>query len=182
MQFQVVDLIIIGVIGLSSLTGLFRGVVKEVIALGVWIIAVWMGYNHAHSLTPWLQTYIQNPTACSAIAFIIIVIGVLLVGGILNFILGLMLRRTGLSSMDKILGMCFGFARGVFIVSLILAVVSMTSLPYQPYTQNSVICAKLQPVITWISGYFPMVLNHLKSVDTNVSGSIGNIINTVPRP
>jgi membrane protein required for colicin V production len=182
MQFQVVDLVIIGIIGLSSITGLFRGVVKEVIALGIWIVAIWMGYNHAQSLTPWLQTYIQNPTACTAIAFLIIVVGVLFAGAVLNFILGLMLRRTGLSSMDKLLGMCFGFARGVFMVSLILAILSQTSLPYQQYTQSSAIVAQLQPVVNWITGYIPLVLNHLKSVDTSVSGNIGNIINTIPRP
>lgn len=182
MQFQVIDLILMGVIGLSSLTGLFRGVVKEVIALGIWVVAIWMGYNHAQGLTPWLQSYIQNPTACMAVAFLIIVVGVLFAGAILNFILGLVLKRSGLSSMDKLLGMCFGFARGVFTVSLLLAVLSMTSLPYQQYTQGSKVCAQLQPVVNWISGYIPMVINHLKSVDTNVSGQIGNIINTIPRP
>ena len=182
MQSQIVDIVLIIVIGLSSLTGLFRGVVKEVIALGIWIVAVWMGYNHAQSLTPWLSSYIHNPTALMAIAFLVIVVGVLLAGAILNFILGLMLKRTGLSSMDKILGMCFSFARGVFIVSLILAILSMTSLPYQQYIQGSKVVPQLQPVVNWISGYIPMVLNHLKSVDTNVSGKIGNIINTIPRP
>jgi membrane protein required for colicin V production len=182
MQFQVVDLILIGFIGLSSLTGLFRGAVKEVIALGIWIVAIWAGYNHAQSLTPWLQGYIQNPTACTAIAFLIIVVGVLFAGAILNFILGLLLKSSGLSSMDKILGMCFGFIRGVFMVSLILAILSQTSLPYQQYTAGSKVIPQLQPVITWITGYIPMVLNQLKSVDTNVSGNIGNIINTIPRP
>jgi membrane protein required for colicin V production len=182
MQFQVVDLILLGVIGLSSLTGLFRGAVKEIIALGIWIVAIWTGYNHAYSLVPWLRSYVQSPTACLAIGFMIIVLGVLLVGSILNFILGFMLKRTGLSSIDKILGMCFGFARGVFIVSLVLAILSMTSLPYQQYVQGSRVYAQLKPVINWISGYIPMVINRLKAVDTDVSGQIGNIINTVPRP
>ncbi|MFT4058747.1 MAG: CvpA family protein [Legionella sp.] len=182
MQFQIVDLVIIAIIGLSSITGLFRGAVKEVIALGVWIVAIWTGYNQAQNLAPWLQNYIQNQTACTAIAFLIIVVGVLIAGAILNFILGLLLKRTGLSSMDKMLGMCFGFVRGVFMVSLILAILSQTSLPYQSYLAGSTIVPQLQPVVTWISGYIPTVLNQLQSVDGNVGGTIGNIINTIPRP
>lgn len=180
MQFQWIDLFIIGIIGLSALTGLFRGAVKEVIALAIWIVAVWAGFNQAQSLTPYLQAYIQNPTACIIAAFIIIVLAVLLAGALLNYILSLLVRRTGLSSMDKILGMIFGFARGVFIVSLILAILKMTSFPYQQYTQNSTICAQLQPVVNWISGYMPTLINQLKSV--NVSGAIGTIIDTFPHP
>jgi membrane protein required for colicin V production len=181
MQLQVVDLIIIVIIGLSSVTGLFRGVVKEVIALGIWVVAIWMGYNHSQSLTPWLGAYIQNGTAQTAIAFGIIVLGVLIAGAIVNFILGFLLNRTGLSSIDKILGMCFGFARGVLIVSFVLAVLSMTSLPYQPYTASSRVVAQLQPVVNWISGYIPIFINKMKSVD-NVTGNFGNLIDTVARP
>ncbi|MGC1182266.1 CvpA family protein [Legionella sp.] len=182
MKFQIIDLIIIGIVGLSSLTGLFRGVVKEVIALCIWIVAIWTGYHYSQSLTPWVGSYIQSSTASEIVAFIIIVVGVLLIGSILNFILGLVLKRSGLSSIDKILGMCFGFVRGIFIVSLVLAILSMTSLPYQPYVKGSVICNQLKPVINWVSKYIPIVLNHLKSVDSNVNGDIGNIINTIPRP
>ena len=152
------------------------------IALGVWIVAIWAGYNYSQNLTPWLQSYIQNPTARIAVAFMIIVLGVLIAGAIVNLILGLIMRRTGLGSMDKILGMFFGFARGVFMVSLVLAIVSQTSLPYQPYVAGSKVIPQLQPIINWITGYIPVVLNQLKSVDTGINGDIGNIINTIPRP
>lgn len=180
MQLQWLDLIIIGVIGLSALTGLFRGAVKEIIALGIWIVAIWMGYNYSKSLTPWLQSYISDQSARTVVAFLIILFGVLLAGGIINTILSFMLRRTGLSGMDKILGMVFGFARGVFIVSLILATVKMTSLPYEQYTANSALCAQLNPVINWISGYFPAFINRVKSVDG--AGAVSNLIDTIPHP
>ncbi|MDR3503621.1 MAG: CvpA family protein [Legionella sp.] len=181
MQYQWIDLILIVMIGLSTITGLFRGVIKEVIALGIWIVAIWVGYNYSQSLTPWLSQFIANQTARTAAAFMIIVIGVMFAGAVINFILGLILRRSGLSSIDKILGGCFGFGRGVLMVSLVLAVLKMTSLPYQPYTQSSVICNQLQPVVNWISGYIPIVLNQMKSMDS-VSGNIGNIIDSIPHP
>ena len=176
MQLQWIDLIIIAVIALSALTGLFRGVVKEVVALGIWVAAIWLGYTHAHDLDPWLQTYINDPSVRKAAAFIIIVIGVLFVGGIINTILSFMLKRTGLSGMDKTLGMVFGFARGVFIVALVMAAVKMTSLPYQQYLQSSAFAARLDPLVNWISGYLPVFIDHVKSVDKT-----GNIIDTIPQ-
>jgi membrane protein required for colicin V production len=175
MQLEWIDLIITVVIGLSALTGLFRGVIKEVIALGVWILAIWTGYTYSSKLTPWLHHYIQDPTICTAVAFIIILLGVLLAGGIVNTVLSFMLKSTGLSGMDKMLGMVFGFARGVFIVSLVLAVIKMTSLPYQQYTQSSKICAQFTPIVKWISGYFPAFIDKVKSTNT-----LASIIDTVP--
>lgn len=179
MQFQWIDLILIGIIGLSALTGLFRGVVKEVIALGIWVVAIWVGYNYSQVLNPWVQPFIQDQTARTVVSFIVLVVGVLLAGAIANAIIGLLLSRSGLSSMDKILGMIFGFARGVFIISLVLAILQMTSLPYQQYVQGSKVCAQLTPVVNWISGYLPTFINNVKSVGNNVGG---NIINAIPRP
>jgi membrane protein required for colicin V production len=180
MQLQWVDLVVIGIIGLSAFTGLFRGVIKEVIALGVWVVGLWVGYHYTDSLTPWVAQYVQNSTAQTAIAFVIILIGVLIAGSVLNYTLSLLLKSTGLSSIDKLLGMCFGFIRGGFIVSLILAILSMTSLPYQQYVNNSMICNQLRPVVNWISSYIPMVLNQIKSVDT-ISAGMGNLIDAAPR-
>lgn len=178
MQLLWIDIIIIGIIGLSALTGLFRGAVKEIIALAIWVAAIWLAYNYSQSLTPWLQRYIQDQSARTIVAFLIILFGVLFAGGIINTILSFILKRTGLNGTDKILGMGFGFLRGVFIVSLILATVQMTSLPYKQYTQNSQLCAQLQPVVTWISGYIPVFIKHVKAAD---NGKISNLIDTVPQ-
>ncbi|MGL5741706.1 MAG: CvpA family protein [Legionella sp.] len=170
MQFQWVDLIILAVIALSSLTGLFRGFIKELIALGIWVVAIWAAYKYSYALDPWLQGYISDKSASTIVAFVIILIGVLISGGILNALLGLILSGTGLGGMDKLLGAIFGFSRGVFIVSLIIAIMSMTSLPYQKYLQGSRLYPQLLPVVTWIYGYLPKLINQVKSAD--ISGLI----------
>ncbi|KTD03490.1 colicin V [Fluoribacter gormanii] len=177
MQFQWVDIILIIVIGLSTITGLLRGFIKEFIALGVWILAVWAGYNYSSSLNPWLQPYIQDQSVLSIIGFIGVVLGVLIAGGIANAILGLFLRGSGLGAMDKVLGGGFGFARGVFILSLIFAVLSMTSIPYQQYVQSSRVYNQLLPVISWVSGYLPGLINKAKqTVSVNESFKLIDII------
>ncbi|KTD41548.1 CvpA family protein [Legionella parisiensis] len=170
MQFQWVDLIFIIIIGLSSITGLLRGFIKEAIALGVWILAVWAGYHYSGSLNPYLQPYIQDQSIRTIIGFVIVVLGVLIAGGIANAILGLFLRGSGLGAMDKVLGGIFGFSRGVFILSLIFSILSMTSLPYQQYVQGSRVYNQLLPVISWISGSLPGLINKAKqTVSANES-------------
>ncbi|CEK10871.1 CvpA family protein [Legionella hackeliae] len=165
MQWYWVDLLIIAVIGLSVLTGLIRGFVKELIALAVWVLAIWMAFNYSQELDPWLQKYIQDKTARTVTAFIAILIATLIVGGIVNALLSFILKRSGLSGTDRILGMGFGFVRGVFIVALIMLVIRMTSLPYQEYAGNSMLYAKFEPVVNWLYDLMPQVVKQMKVFD-----------------
>ncbi|KTD09516.1 CvpA family protein [Legionella jamestowniensis] len=162
---QWVDLLIIAVIGLSVLTGLIRGFIKELIALAVWVLAIWLAFSYSQSLDPWLQKYIQDKTARTATAFIVILIATLIAGGIINAFLSFILKRSGLSGTDRMLGMGFGFVRGVFIVALIMLVVRMTSLPYQEYASHSTLYAKFEPVVTWLYDLMPEFVKQIKVFD-----------------
>lgn len=174
MQLQWVDLAIIAIIGLSVLTGLFRGFVKELVALCVWILAIWLGFNYSQSLDPWLNSYIQEQSARNAVAFVIIMFATLFAGGVVNAILSFILKRAGLSGTDRTLGMGFGFLRGVFIVALLMVAVKMTSLPYQQYSQDSKLYARFDPVVALIYAHLPEFIIKMKAVDKT-----DNIIDTV---
>ena len=175
MQLQWVDLAIIAVIGLSVLTGLFRGFVKELIALCVWVLAFWLAFKYSQSLDPWLSSYIHDQSARTAVGFIIILIATLLVGGLVNALLSSLLKRTGLSGTDKTLGMIFGFIRGVFIVALIMVAIKMTSLPYQQYAQQSILYARFDPIVDLTYAHLPDFIKRMKTVDNS-----DHIIDTIP--
>lgn len=177
MQLQWVDLGIITIVGLSVLTGLFRGFVKELVALCVWILAIWLGYHYSESLDPWLQSYVQEKSARTAVAFVIILFATLLAGGVVNAILSFILKRAGLSGTDRTLGMAFGFLRGVFIVALLMVAVKMTSLPYETYAQSSQLYARFDPLVAWLYGHMPEFIKQVKAVDKTE-----HLIETVPTP
>lgn len=175
MQLQWVDIAIVVIIALSVLTGLFRGFVKELVALCVWVLAIWLGFNYSQNLDPWLSPYIQEQSVRTVIGFIIILFGTLLVGGVVNAILSFILKRAGLSGTDRTLGMGFGFLRGVFIVALIMVAVKMTSLPYQEYSQKSKLYARFDPVVALLYSHLPEFIKQVKAVDKTE-----NLIDTVP--
>lgn len=174
MLLQSVDIAIIAVIGLSVLTGLFRGFVKELVALCVWILAIWLGFHYSEALDPWLKSYIQEQSARTAVAFIIILFATLLAGGIINAILSFILKRAGLSGTDRTLGMGFGFVRGVFIVALLMVAVRMTSLPYEQYAKDSQLYARFDPIVALLYQHMPEFIKQVKTVDKT-----DNIIDTV---
>jgi membrane protein required for colicin V production len=131
--------------------------------------------KYAQVFDPWLQSYIQEQSVRTAAGFVIILLGTLLAGGIVNTILSFILKRSGLNGTDRTLGMVFGFVRGVFIVALMMAAVKMTSLPYQDYEKKSILYSHFDPVVTVISGHLPEFVKQVKTVDKS-----DNIIDTIP--
>jgi len=156
MTFHTIDYIILTVVGLSVLTGLFRGFVKELIALCVWVLAIWLGFTYMHSLDPWLKPYIDDDSVRVAVGFIIILLSTLLMGAIVNAVLSFVLHRTGLSGTDRLLGMVFGFVRGIFIVALVIMLLNMTSMAKkEDFTNKSVLYSEFNPLVNWISSFMP---------------------------
>ena len=160
-----IDYVVIGIIALSIITGLFRGFIKELISLGIWALAIWMAISHAKNMSVFVQPYIADKTACIAVAFVGILVAVLLLGAIINTIIHLILHRSGLSGIDRLLGMGFGFVRGIFIVALLMLVAKMTSLPYQEYRAKSIFYSHFDPLVNWLYGYMPNVIKQLSKFD-----------------
>ena len=111
-----IDYIIIGIIVFSVIVSLLRGFVREVMSLASWIVAFFIASNFyvylAGLLTSIESLYIRN-----GVAIAILFIASLIVGAIVNYVLGQLVDRTGLSGTDRVLGACFGLLRGVLIVA-----------------------------------------------------------------
>lgn len=164
MQWYWVDLTIIGIIALSILTGLIRGFVKELVALCVWVLAIWVAYHYSPSVEPLLKSYMQDKTTRTICAFVALLLSTVIAGGLVNGLFSFILKRSGLSGTDRLLGMGFGFVRGVFIVALIMAVIKMTSLPFQ-YSRESQLYAKFDPVVNWVYRLMPEFIKRAKEIN-----------------
>lgn len=150
-NFSIIDGVILGILALSVVTGLIRGFVKELVALCVWVIAIWLGVSYSDTVGSYLTKYINDETARHAAGFVIILLLTVITGSLFNALLGFILKNSGLSGTDRLLGMLFGFVRGVFIVSLIILAVKVTDLmPSQEHINKSVLYAKFTPMVDWL--------------------------------
>lgn len=127
-----VDWVIITVIVISTLISLKRGFVKEALSLVIWVAA----FIIARTFHPHLQTLLVDTIETESVrliaAFGILFVGTLIVGAIVNNLIGALVRMTGLTATDRVLGMCFGLARGLIVV-----VVAVALLRYTPVTQDT---------------------------------------------
>jgi len=148
-------LLILGIIVLSALISLIRGFVKESISLISWIIAGVIAFRYFSPMSELLEPYLSSPMVRSITAFAILFVCTLLVGAIVNFIMSQLVSKTGLSGTDKALGVVFGAARGVLIVTLVVLLASLTPMPDTQWWQDSAMVGFFQQLGEWVKGVIP---------------------------
>ena len=156
------DYAILAIVALSSLVGVLRGFVKEVFSLAVWAAAFLVAWHFSGDVAEWMSDAITLPSARLAMGFAGLFVGVLLIGGRANYLLGKLVQSTGLSGTDRLLGGVFGAARGLVLVVAILLVSGFTPLPADPWWKESVTIQRLMPLVDWGAGFLPeSVSEHL---------------------
>ena len=149
------DIAILAVILMSTLISLIRGFVKESISLATWLIAGFIAITYYLILSDFILPYIESPTISQAVAFAILFIITLIVGAIINYMISQLVSKTGLSGTDKLLGMIFGAARGVLIISMIVLFAGLTPMPSEVWWQESSLVPHFKEIAVWIQEWMP---------------------------
>jgi membrane protein required for colicin V production len=136
-----VDYIILAILVISAIMGLFRGLLRESIAVITWFLAIVLSWSFASSLEPHLGGVLVGSPLRIWAARIIIFVGVLLLGGAVSTVLGHYVRVSMFAGMDKFLGFVFGIVRGVVIVGAFTIVVQALRMDEDASWQRS----KLMP-------------------------------------
>ncbi len=116
------DWAIVAVIAMSTLIGIWRGFVREALSLAVWVIAFVVAMLFYAGFAPWFERWVDAPSIQMLVAWVTLFVGTLLLGGLVNFLLVTLVHATGLGGTDRVLGMVFGFGRGLLVVMAILIV------------------------------------------------------------
>lgn len=113
------DWIVISVVGLSGLLALFRGFIREVLSLMTWLIAAFVTINYFDNVKEWLAPHVPQKMILLGLSTVGLFIAVLLVLSIINmFVMRFLQAGSDVSILDSAMGMVFGVARGLFILSL----------------------------------------------------------------
>jgi len=150
-----IDVVIISLVALSAILSLFRGFVKEALALLSWLVALWVAMAFYEEFAQWLSQWIAVPSAQKATAFGILFVCVLLLGAVVNYLAGKLVDKTGLTGTDKMLGVVFGIARGAVIVAILVLLAGLTPLPQDPWWQDSQFLGYFEDLAMWMRDFLP---------------------------
>jgi len=147
--FTWVDWAIVAVIVISSLISLKRGFVKEALSLLTWIIAGVVAWMFGGALSHHLAEFISTPSAQVIAACAILFVATLLVGALVNFLIGELVRVTGLSGTDRFLGMVFGAARGGLLIVVLVGLLSLAPVQEDLWWRESALVPHFLLVADW---------------------------------
>jgi membrane protein required for colicin V production len=123
------DWAVLVIIGLSSLLGLMRGAIREVLALLGWVIAFLVARRFGVEFAAMLKSLVENDSLRLLLSFAILFVATMLVMALGRMALTEIVRKIGLGGADKFLGLLIGMARGGLIVLVFVLLAGMTALP-----------------------------------------------------
>ncbi|MGH8581496.1 MAG: CvpA family protein [Gammaproteobacteria bacterium] len=151
----IIDYAILALLVLSALVSIWRGLIREVLSLVVWVAALWVSLKYTELLVGPLSGVIELPSMRVLASGVILFVAILLCGVLVSFLVGKLIAGTGLSGTDRMLGVLFGTARGVVIVGVLLLLAGLTPFPQDPWWQESALIPHFIPLAEWMRGLLP---------------------------
>jgi membrane protein required for colicin V production len=138
-----IDHVVIVIVGFSVLLSVLRGLVREVLALAAWIVAAVTAWLFGGRAAVWMPDEIPGEELRAMAAAVLVFVAVLLAMSLVAVALSQLVKSSGLSTEDRLLGALFGLLRGMAVVALLAVGAGATTLPAQPLWRE----AALRPLL-----------------------------------
>lgn len=149
------DYILIGIVSVSLLLGLWRGVIGELIALAAWAIGVFCAAEFGGQVGEMLYQGIADPTIRMLAGCVTVFVGVLVVMALVRMAVKSLVKALGLSVSDRLLGSLFGLVRGLLVCIVLVALGGMTSAPQQPWWKEARLSAAFETAVLATKPWLP---------------------------
>jgi membrane protein required for colicin V production len=150
-----VDYVIISIIAISILIGLLRGFTREALSLTGWVLAVWVTVTFADEFERFLRPFIASPSGRLVVAIAVLFMFTIVVAALVNHLATELIKKSGLSGTDRVIGVAFGFARGCAIVVVLVLLGGLTPMPQDGWWRQSHLLHYFEDMALWLRSYLP---------------------------
>ena len=141
---SILDFILILILGMSSIYGFFKGFLTEVFSLLTWIIAVSVAYALGGQFEIIFEPILTSEVMRLWVSRLLILAFMLFIGGLVSRKVA---KAVGSSiSGDMLIGLGFGFLRGLVLICLLMLILEDTELYAEPIIQDAVFLEEAEQV------------------------------------
>jgi len=144
------DLLIVLVVLASTVIGVFRGFIREAVALVFWIVGLWCAWTFGHLVEPYLGGCLADPAVRPWLGRLVVLVAVLFVGYVVGAILSYVMRGAGLGTIDRLIGMLFGLLRGMVLVGVMVICGELLHLNHEPWWRNAKLITYGETLGDWL--------------------------------
>jgi len=151
---SMVDIFFFVLLSIFISVGALRGTVRELTSLGVWLLAVFFGWVFADAVGTWFEL-LQDNELRRLVGFIAAVMGSLVFFSFTALILQKLLPRPDPDAIGRIIGATIGALRGAAVVTVLVLLAGLTSLPNKESWRDSHLVGLFRPVADSILEVLP---------------------------
>jgi membrane protein required for colicin V production len=129
LPINVTDLAVIVVLLLSGLFAFVRGFIRELLSVISWVGAALVALYSFEHVRPFVRSYVEIPIVADGLAIGSVFIIALIIFSAISHMLSRTVRHSGISAVDRSLGLLFGSARGALVVCLAWLLIAWVILP-----------------------------------------------------
>lgn len=133
------DYLIIALMAVSCIAGLMRGLLRELISLITWFLAVLLAWRFADVLEPHLGGSLADSALRPWAARTVIFVVVLLVGTTVGALINHFVRLSIFSGIDRLLGLVFGGLRAGIGLGLLAIACQAVQIDAEPWYRHSML-------------------------------------------
>lgn len=152
---QTIDFIVLLILFVSAIISFIRGFVREVLSLVAWSLAVWVAIKFSADGAVLLEPYLLSPTLRVGAAFIALFLLTLFLTSMVNFLIGHLVKSTGLSGTDRLVGLIFGLARGGIIISIGVLLGGVFGFSHENWWKESTLLGHFEHMAFWLKAQLP---------------------------
>jgi membrane protein required for colicin V production len=149
------DYAVLGIVGMSVIISVWRGAVREVLALAAWIAAFVAAQAYAEMVATYLPTALTNQSLRLLGGFVLVFLLVLLLAALLAIAISKLIRSIGLGPVDRGLGAIFGLVRGILVVLTLVLLCGLTGAPKYPVWREAMLSPPLEAVVVSVRPFLP---------------------------
>jgi|TARA_Y100001936_G_scaffold252057_1_gene310294 membrane protein required for colicin V production len=165
-SFNWADWAILAVVIVSSLISLLRGFVREALSLVSWAVAFFIAVAFHMQMVEVLAPLVDKPYLRDILAYVLLFTGALVLGSLATHLIAEVVKRSGLSGTDRLLGMIFGTTRGMIVVlaALVLLPSLLTGIENDQWWQESTLIPEFLLMRDWSEQSFHDLVGWVSSL------------------